>query len=69
LKSVAGEFQDLNQRISSVNNPDITFIWVTDGQGWKGTEKALNEAFEVIPNIFNLKMISDGFLRDLFIKK
>lgn len=65
LKAVAGEFATLNDFITSSKN-DITFIWITDGQGWHTAHLPLSEAFDRIPNIFNLQMIRDGYLKELF---
>ncbi len=64
LKSVCGEFMNLNRLISEDNN--INFIWVTDGQGWKTALNPITEAMEEINNILNLHMIfSDGLLKNI----
>lgn len=64
LKSVAGEFMTLSSLLSS-GRTDLTFVWVTDGQGWNTAAIPLSEAFESIPAIFNLEMLRRGFLKDL----
>lgn len=67
LKSVCGEFMNLNRLISGDEN--ISFIWVTDGQGWKTAINPITEAMEEINNILNLHMIfSDGLLKDILSK-
>ena len=64
LKSVCGEFMNLNRLISE--DEDINFIWVTDGQGWKTAINPITEAMEEINNILNLHMIfSDGVLKEI----
>ena len=45
---------------------DVEFVWVTDGQGWKTAHLPLSEAFGHIPNIFNLEMLKQSFLFNLF---
>jgi type II restriction enzyme len=65
LKAVAGEFSTLNTLISTAEE-DITFIWITDGQGWKTTYYPLLEAFHSIEYILNLKLLSDDFLEEIF---
>lgn len=65
LKAVAGEFSELSKFVES-SQDDVKFVWVTDGQGWKVSHLPLAEAFESIPNVFNLEMLSAGFLLDLF---
>lgn len=64
LKSVCGEFMNLNRLIGE--NKNISFIWVTDGQGWKTALNPITEAMAEINNILNLHMIfSDGLLKEI----
>ncbi|MDR0920882.1 MAG: type II restriction endonuclease [Lactobacillales bacterium] len=65
LKAVAGEFTTLNEFVST-SEDDVTFVWVTDGQGWHTAHLPLAEAFGHIKNIFNLNMLSNNYLFDLF---
>lgn len=64
LKAVAGEFKTLNQLINLAED-DVTFIWVTDGLGWKTARLPLEEAFKEISYVFNLEMLSEDFLFQL----
>ena len=66
LKAVAGEFTELSQFVIS-SDDDVEFVWVTDGQGWKIAHLPLAEAFSHIMNVFNLEMLREGFLADLFL--
>ena len=68
LKAVAGEFQTLNSLINSAED-DVTFIWVTDGQGWKTAKLPMEEAMANIEHIYNLKMIEEGYLNVFFESK
>ncbi len=61
LKAVAGEFQTLNELIHT-GKDDVTFIWITDGQGWHSAKKPMEEAMGVIDNIYNLHMIDKNYL-------
>ncbi|KXT74447.1 Type II restriction enzyme MjaIII [Streptococcus sp. DD10] len=65
LKAVAGEFTELSQFVRT-SLDDVEFVWVTDGLGWKIAHLPLAEAFGHITNIFNLEMLKDGFLFELF---
>ena len=65
LKSVSGEFTKLNKLIQTARD-DVSFSWVTDGQGWHTARLPLSEAFESIDNIFNLEMLKKGYLFELF---
>ena len=67
LKSVSGEFTELSKLIQTAKD-DVSFSWVTDGQGWHTARYPLSEAFGYIDNIFNLEMLKQGYLFDLFKK-
>jgi type II restriction enzyme len=43
----------------------VAFIWVTDGLGWYESKKHLEDAFMKNDYIFNLKMVSDGILKQV----
>lgn len=59
LKSVAGEFTQLS---SLVSTESTSFVWITDGAGWKTALAPLREAFEKIDHIFSLAMVGSGFV-------
>ncbi len=61
LKSVAGEFEKVN---NFVLNQNIEFIWVTDGVGWRKAEHPLLEAYENNKHTFNLKLFKN-FLNEI----
>lgn len=65
LKAVAGEFTELSQFVVQ-SKDNVEFVWVTDGQGWKTAHLPLSEAFEHIVNVFNLNMLKNNYLHDLF---
>lgn len=67
LKAVAGEFTELSQFVIT-SDDDVEFVWVTDGQGWKTAHLPLAEAFSHISNVFNLEMLRERFLADLFLQ-
>lgn len=59
LKSVCGEFQSLHNLMKSQN---VDLIWITDGVGWLKTKRPLEEAFNTMDYIFNLRMVGMGAL-------
>lgn len=60
LKSVAGEFKALFELVTGA--PDVEFIWVTDGLGWKTSWRSLLETFNAINYVVNIEMIERGIL-------
>ncbi|MDE5767507.1 MAG: type II restriction endonuclease [Malacoplasma sp.] len=43
----------------------FSFVWVTDGLGWKGAKNNLEETFDSMDNIFNIKELEEGKLKEL----
>ena len=38
---------------------DFEFVWITDGIGWKSAKNKLQEAYSIIPSIYNLTNINE----------
>ena len=56
LNEVARAYSDIAPRINSVDG--FEFVWITDGIGWKSAKNKLQEAFNIIPSIYNLTSIN-----------
>lgn len=57
LNEVARSYSDIAPKINSVSG--FEFIWITDGKGWKSAKNKLQEAFSIIPGIYNLTSIQN----------
>lgn len=57
LNEVARAYSELAPKINAVKG--FEFVWITDGQGWLSAKNKLEEAFYVIPKVFNLTTIYD----------
>ena len=57
LNEVARSYSDIAPKINSVDG--FEFVWVTDGIGWKSAKNKLQEAYSIIPSIYNLTNIDD----------
>ena len=62
LKSTAGEYADIYHQWTRDGHQ---FIWVTDGYGWKTTQRPLRDTFNTTDYIINLDMIQKGILEEL----
>lgn len=62
LNEVARSYSELAPKINSVSG--FEFVWITDGIGWKSAKNKLQEAYTIIPKVYNLTDISD-FLNHL----
>ena len=59
LNEVARSYSEIAPKINSV--PGFEFVWITDGIGWKSVKNKLQEAYNIIPSIYNLTNITDFF--------
>ena len=57
LNEVARSYSDIAPKINSVDG--FEFVWITDGVGWKSARNKLQEAYGVIPSIYNLTSITE----------
>ena len=57
LNEVARSYSELAPKINRCTNYE--FVWITDGQGWTSARNKLEEAFYIIPSVYNLTTIQD----------
>jgi len=52
LNEVARAYSDVAPKINQYAN--FEFVWITDGQGWLSAKNKLEEAYRIIPSVYNL---------------
>ncbi len=57
LNEVARSYSDIGPKINSVEG--FEFVWITDGRGWNSAKTKLQEAYNIIPSIYNLTTITN----------
>lgn len=57
LNEVARSYSDIAPKINSVEG--FEFVWITDGIGWKSAKNKLQEAYGIIPSVYNLSSVQD----------
>jgi type II restriction enzyme len=62
LNEVARAYSDIAPKINAVNG--FEFVWITDGIGWNSAKNKLQEAFNIIPSIYNLTSIEE-FIKNI----
>ncbi len=45
---------------------DVTFVWITDGKGWKSARHNLEETFNEMDNIYNINDMKNGIMTEIF---
>lgn len=61
LNEVARSYSDIAPKINQY--PKYEFVWITDGCGWYSAKNKLEEAYNIIPSLYNLATLED------FVKK
>ena len=57
LNEVARAYSEVAPKINQYENYE--FVWITDGQGWLSAKNKLEEAYNTIPNVYNLTTLSE----------
>lgn len=55
LNEVARAYSELAPKINQYASYE--FVWITDGQGWHSAKNKLEEAYKIIPRVYNLTSI------------
>lgn len=64
LNETARSYKMIETEFKSIN--DITFVWFTDGKGWKTARHNLEETFNEMDNIYNIADLKKGIMKELF---
>lgn len=52
--------------LEAANIPGFTFVWFTDGKGWKSARHNLEETFDVLPHLYNIQDMEQDIMSKLF---
>lgn len=57
LNETARSYSDVAPKINQYENYE--FVWITDGQGWLSAKNKLEEAYNIIPSMYNLTTLNN----------
>ena len=57
LNEVARAYSEVAPKINQYENYE--FVWITDGQGWLSAKNKLEEAYNIIPSVYNLTTLEE----------
>lgn len=60
LNETARSYKTLAQEVATIEG--VTFIWFTDGCGWNSARHNLEETFDVLDTVYNIKDLEDDIL-------
>ena len=64
LNETARSYKTLALETGTING--FTFVWFTDGKGWTSARNNLEETFDVMPHIYNIKDLENGIITEVF---
>lgn len=65
LNETARSYKMLSQEADTIDG--FTFVWFTDGMGWKSARGNLREIFEVLDTIYSIDDMEKGIMLELFL--
>ena len=64
LNETARSYKTLALETDTIDG--FTFVWFTDGKGWTSARHNLEETFDVMPHIYNIKDLESGIMSEVF---
>ena len=64
LNETARSYKTLALETDAVEG--FTFVWFTDGRGWTSARHNLEETFDVMEHIYNIKDLENGVISEVF---
>jgi type II restriction enzyme len=64
LNETARSYKTLALETDTIDG--FTFVWFTDGKGWTSARNNLEETFDVMPHIYNIRDMESGIIGEVF---
>lgn len=64
LNETARSYKTLAQEIDTIEG--VTFVWFTDGNGWKNARNNLEETFDVLKHIYCIAEMENDVMKNVF---
>lgn len=65
LNETARSYKTLALEAKEIEN--FTFVWFTDGIGWRSARHNLEETFDVLDTLYSIADLENGIMRQLFV--
>ena len=64
LNETARSYKMIAEEARSI--PNFCFVWITDGAGWNSAKRNLQETFDVLDTMYNIKDMENNIFTELF---
>lgn len=65
LNETARSYKQISQEVDTIQG--VTFVWFTDGKGWISARNNLEETFDVMQHIYNIKDLEEGIVNKIIV--
>lgn len=65
LNETARSYKQISQEACEIK--DFVFVWFTDGNGWLDARNNLEETFDVMRHIYNIKDLEEGIIKKVIV--
>ena len=63
LNETARSYKTFAYEVKTIRG--VTFLWFTDGKGWRSARGNLRETFDVLDTVYNIQDLENGVLDEL----
>lgn len=63
LNETARSYKQIAQEVESIDG--VTFVWFTDGCGWKDAKHNLEETFDIMEHLYNINDMKNGIIKKI----
>lgn len=63
LNETARSYKTIANEVKTIRS--VTFLWFTDGKGWRSARGNLRETFDVLDTVYNIQDLENGVLDEL----
>lgn len=63
LNETARSYKTIANEVKTIRG--VTFLWFTDGKGWRSARGNLRETFDVLDTVYNIQDLENGVLDEL----
>ena len=63
LNETARSYKTIANEVNTIRG--VTFLWFTDGKGWRSARGNLRETFDVLDTVYNIQDLENGVLDEL----
>lgn len=65
LNEIARSYKQISQEAREIK--DFVFVWFTDGNGWLDARNNLEETFDIMKHIYNIRDLEEGIINKVIV--